>query len=186
MYGQLFLLTLYLQEARGLSPTDMGLVYLSQPIVVALVGIPTGRILGRIGPRVPLIVGGVAGLCGALLMAATIGPATPYELIVGPLMLFGLAAGTVVPAVTSAVVSTVPAAQVGVASSALNAARQTGGVLGIAVLGGLLSTRDYITGLPLTMVLCAAAFAGIAAVGVSSRRPATARRRRSSPAHARA
>jgi DHA2 family methylenomycin A resistance protein-like MFS transporter len=186
LYGQLFLLTLYLQEARGLSATEMGLVYLSQPIVVAFVGIPTGRMLGRIGPRVPLIVGGVAGLCGALLLAATIGPSTPYELIVGSLMLFGLAAGTIVPAVTSAVVLVVPAAQVGVASSALNAARQTGGVLGIALLGGLLSARDYVTGLPVTMVLCAAAFAGVAAVGVKLAGVQTARRPQASPARARA
>jgi DHA2 family methylenomycin A resistance protein-like MFS transporter len=59
----------------------------------------------------------------------------------------------------------VPAAEVGVASSALNAARQMGGVLGVAVLGGLLSAHDYVTGLPVAMVLCAAAFAGVALVG---------------------
>jgi hypothetical protein len=53
-----------------------------------------------------------------------------------------------------------------VASSALNAARQTGAVLGTAVLGGLLSRTDFVSDLPLTMGLCALALASVALVGV--------------------
>jgi DHA2 family methylenomycin A resistance protein-like MFS transporter len=170
VYGQLFLLALYLQDGRGLSPTEMGLVYLAQPVATALIGIPIGRFIGRMGPRVPLIVGGAAGAVGSLLLAAVIGRATSYGVIVLALTLFGIAGGSVVPAVYSAVVSSVPSAQVGVASSVLNAARQTGGVLGIAVLGGLVSATNFVSGLPLAMALCALSFAGIALVGVWMRR----------------
>jgi DHA2 family methylenomycin A resistance protein-like MFS transporter len=57
VYGELFLLALYLQDVRGLTPIETGLVYLQQPVATALVGIPTGRLIGRIGPRLPLIAG---------------------------------------------------------------------------------------------------------------------------------
>ena len=100
------------------------------------------------------------------LLAVMIGRSTSYGVIVVALALFGIAGGSVVPAVYSGVVSSVPAAQVGVASSLLNAARQTGGVLGIAVVGGLVSASNFVSGLPLAMGLCALSFAGIALVGM--------------------
>jgi MFS transporter, DHA2 family, methylenomycin A resistance protein len=84
------------------------------------------------------------------------------------LTLFGIAGGSI-PAVYSAAVASVPASQVGVASSALNAARQVGGVLGIAVLGGLVSASNFVSGLALPMALCSLSFAGVSLVGVRMR-----------------
>ena len=52
-------------------------------------------------------------------------------------MLFGAGGGAAIPALTAAAVSAAPPEQVGVAAAALNASRQTGGVLGVAVLGGM-------------------------------------------------
>jgi len=189
VYGQLFLLALYLQAGRGLTPLRMGLVYLAQPAATAMIGIPIGRLIGRIGARVPLIAGGVAGAAGSLLLAATIGRSTSYTVIILALSLFGIAGGSVVPAVYSTAMASVPASQVGVASSALNAARQTGGVLGIAVLGGLVSASNFASGLPLPMALCALSFAGVSLVGVrmrSARRAAGLSSPAPAPAPARA
>ena len=107
----------------------------------------------------------------------TLGRSTPYEVLAIALTLLGVAGGTIIPAITSAVVSSVPAAHVGVASSALNAARQTGAVLGTAVLGGLLSRTNFVSDLPWTMGLCALALASVALVGVRMRAPCAERQR---------
>jgi MFS transporter, DHA2 family, methylenomycin A resistance protein len=147
----------------------MGVVYLAQPAATAVIGIPIGRLIGRVGARAPLIAGGVAGAVGSVLLAVTIGRSTSYAVILLALTLFGIAGGSIVPAVYSAAVASVPASQVGVASSALNAARQVGGVLGIAVLGGLVSASNFVSGLALPMALCSLSFAGVSLVGVRMR-----------------
>jgi DHA2 family methylenomycin A resistance protein-like MFS transporter len=174
LYGQLFLISLYLQEQRGLSATDTGLMFLSQPAVVALTGVPAGCVIGRIGYRLPLAVGGAAGALGALLLTG-IDASTSYATLIAALVCFGVAGGTIVPAITSAVVASVPAAMVGVASSALNAARQTGAVLGIAVLGGMVSQTDFVSGLPQAMGLCGAALLGVCAM--AAKMPTASRQR---------
>jgi DHA2 family methylenomycin A resistance protein-like MFS transporter len=170
LYGQLFLLSLYLQEARGLSPVATGLVFLPQPIMTAVTGIPAGRLVGRLGARAPMLAGGACGALGALALT-TLGPDTPLAFLVATLTCFGAAAGLIVPAITTAVFDGVPPAKLGVASSALNAGRQTGAVLGVALLGGLASDGDFVSGLPLAMALCALVFVAIAAIGLSMAGP---------------
>jgi DHA2 family methylenomycin A resistance protein-like MFS transporter len=164
VYGQLFFLSLYLQEVRGLSALETGFAFLPQPAVFALAGLPAGRIVARVGPRLPLAVGGALAATGTLVLL-TIGADTPYGVLVAGLVLFGAGAGTAIPALTSAVVSDVPAAQVGVASAALNTSRQTGGVLGVAILGGLVSGTDFLGGMHVALVACAVALLGVALLG---------------------
>jgi DHA2 family methylenomycin A resistance protein-like MFS transporter len=173
LYGELFLISLYLQEERGLSATEMGLTFLPQPVATALVGVPAGWMIGRIGPRTPLAVGGAVGAVAALLLV-TVNSTTPYWLLIVAFVLWGSAAGAIVPAITTAAVSSVPVRQVGVASSALNTGRQAGAVLGIAVLGGLISETDFVSGLPVALCLCALAMLGVSfsATGMSSRQRA--------------
>jgi MFS transporter, DHA2 family, methylenomycin A resistance protein len=164
IYGQLFVLSLYLQEVRGLSALGTGLAFIPQPIVFALAGIPAGRAVARFGPRVPLAAGGALAAAGAVVLSS-VGAGTPYAVILASLVLFGLGAGITIPALTSAVVSSVPGPQVGVASAALNASRQTGGVLGVALLGGLVTGGDVVGGMHTALLACAVALAGAAVLG---------------------
>jgi DHA2 family methylenomycin A resistance protein-like MFS transporter len=164
VYAQLFFLSLYLQEVRGLSALETGFSFLPQPVVFALAGLPAGRLVARIGPRLPLAAGGAIAAAGSLVLLTT-GADTPYGLMVVGLVLFGAGAGTAIPALTSAVVSTVPAAQVGVASAALNASRQMGGVLGVAVLGGLVTGGRFLEGMHVALAVCAAALIAVALLG---------------------
>jgi MFS transporter, DHA2 family, methylenomycin A resistance protein len=164
IYGQLFVLSLYLQEVRGLTALGTGLAFIPQPIVFALAGIPAGRAVARFGPRVPLAAGGTLAAAGAVVLAS-VGAGTPYAVILASLVLFGLGAGITIPALTSAVVSSVPGPQVGVASAALNASRQTGGVLGVALLGGLVTGGDVVGGMHTALLACAVALAGAAVLG---------------------
>ncbi len=165
MYGELFLVSLYLQDERGLSATAMGLAFLPQPIAGALLGLVAGRLMARFGSGPVLSFGGLCGLAGALLLT-TLGTSTSYVRLVAAFVLFGFSFGAVVPAMTSAAVSAVRGAEVGVASSTLNAARQAGGALGIATAGALLAGADFLAGASLAMVLTAAAMAGIVLMGL--------------------
>lgn len=173
MYAELFLVSLYLQDVRGMTALETGLAFLPQPILFALAGLPAGRMVARFGPRLPLMAGGAVASAGMLLLVAA-GPHTPYLLIVAGLALFGAGVGAAIPAITTAVVASVPPAQVGVASAALNAARQTGGVLGVAVLGGLVAEGAFLAGMHLALGIGAAALlvTALLGAGLTGRAPA--------------
>jgi DHA2 family methylenomycin A resistance protein-like MFS transporter len=67
---------------------------------------------------------------------------------------------------TSAAVSAVRGSEVGIASSALNASRQAGGALGVAVIGALIAGPDIVAALPAAMGLTAIALLGVASMGL--------------------
>lgn len=175
IFGQFFLFSLFFEDVRGLSALETGLAFLPQPLLLAAAGIPAGRLAARVGPRLPLTIGGVLAALGAVVLL-TVQPDTSYLQIVIGLMLFGAGAGGVIPAVTAAAVASVPSPQVGIASATLNASRQMGGVLGVAVLGGMVGAGGSVMGGTHTALLIAAialgAVALLGAIGMAPRRSA--------------
>ena len=74
-------------------------------------------------------------------------------------MAAGLGMSFTMPAATAAVMNAAPASRAGLASGTLNAARQIGGVLGVALFGTLVAHRaDFGSGLRISMAIAAAAF----------------------------
>jgi EmrB/QacA subfamily drug resistance transporter len=134
--GFLFLNTLYLQDARGLSPIRAGLATLPATAAIALVSPFTGRFVGRRGPRRPLVLAGVALAAGPLVLAST-HAASPYLVLGAGYVLLGIGFGLVNPPITNTAVSAMPAARAGVASAVATTARQVGNVIGVAVVGSL-------------------------------------------------
>jgi DHA2 family methylenomycin A resistance protein-like MFS transporter len=92
------------------------------------------------------------------------------------LLLLGAGAGGVITAVTAAAVSSVPSPQVGIASATLNTSRQMGGVLGVAVLGGMAGSG--IGGTHSALLIATVALAAVALLGAIGMAP----RRRAEPA----
>ena len=68
--GFLFLNTLYLQDVRGLSALSAGLYTLPLAVMTLLLAPLSGWIIGRWGPRLPLVVAGVAMTAGGLLLTS--------------------------------------------------------------------------------------------------------------------
>jgi MFS transporter, DHA2 family, methylenomycin A resistance protein len=134
-YGELFFLSLFLQQERGLDALQTGLAFLPQPLFFMAVAPIAGRMIAR-GPRLPLALGAAIAVAGSLSLLAVDGSSSYGVLVVG-LALNGIGGGLAIPAVTSAVMGSAPTALAGIASATLNAGRQVGGVLGVAVLGGL-------------------------------------------------
>jgi MFS transporter, DHA2 family, methylenomycin A resistance protein len=134
-YGELFFLSLFLQQERGLDALQTGLAFLPQPLAFIAVAPIAGRMIAR-GPRLPLALGAAIAVVGSLSLLAVDGSSS-YPAMVAGLVLNGAGGGLAIPAVTSAVMGAAPQALAGIASATLNAGRQVGGVLGVAVLGGL-------------------------------------------------
>jgi DHA2 family methylenomycin A resistance protein-like MFS transporter len=94
-----------------------------------------GRMIAR-GPRLPLGLGAAIAVVGSLILVG-VDANSPYPVLMAGLALNGIGGGLAIPAVTSAVMGSAPPALAGIASATLNAGRQVGGVLGVAVLGGM-------------------------------------------------
>jgi MFS transporter, DHA2 family, methylenomycin A resistance protein len=92
---------------------------------------------------------------------ARIDAATPYSLLVGPLLAAGIGVALTVPSMTAAVLINVEKPRTGIASGALNAARQTGGVIGVGVFGSLVAGGPdrLLGGMHLALVLAGVALA---------------------------
>jgi MFS family permease len=138
--GFLFLTTLYLQEVRGYRPLVAGLFLLPMAAAMAVSAPVAGRIVARRGTRVPLLVAG-AGLIagGALLTALTASTSAGY--LVVSYLAFGIGMGMVNAPITNSAVSGMPREQAGVAAGIASASRQVGQVLGVAVMGSVLTAN---------------------------------------------
>lgn len=178
-YGELFVLNLYLQEARHLSALVAGLALLPQMGMAALGSSLSGRYTAATGgPRRTMLVGLVIGSAGLFgLMVA--GEHTAYAWLVLPLIAAGFGMSFTMPAATTAVTDAAPDERAGLAAGVINAARQLGSVLGVAILGGLAGHgADLVPGMRVALVLAGAAFllaAALTAVGVRQHATATAR-----------
>ena len=134
--GFLFLNTLYLQQARGLSPLTAGLYLLPMAVTTVVVGPLTGRLLGRVGARPSLVLGG-AGICASGLMLTGLTETTSHLLLTAAYVVFGVGFASVNPPITNTAVSGMPPAQAGVAAAVASTSRQVGTALGIAIVGAL-------------------------------------------------
>ncbi|MDQ7805151.1 MFS transporter [Amycolatopsis sp. A133] len=133
--GVLFVLSLYFQETRGYPPSTTGLAFLPLTIPTAVNPIFTGRLVARFGPRIPAVSGFVLMSGGTLLQACT----TAATLSVVALALLGFGVSLAIPSLLAMVVAAAPLELTGVAGGALNASRQAGAALGVAILGALLT-----------------------------------------------
>ena len=140
--GFLLVTNLYLQGDRGLSPVHGGL-YTLPMAALAFVSAPlSGRIVGRYGARVPLVVGGL-GLAGGSLILTQLTPTTATADLLLAYSVFGLGFGMVNPPITNTAVSGMPADQAGVAAAVASTSRLVGISLGVAIIGSIVvSSRD--------------------------------------------
>jgi EmrB/QacA subfamily drug resistance transporter len=136
-YGAfLFLNTLYLQDARGLSALDAGLYTLPLAVSNIIFAPLTGRLVARIGIRRPLLLAGVALGVGPLLLTR-ITPHSPVWLLFAAYVIFGAGLGLANPPITNTAISGMPPEQAGVAGAIASSSRQVGSTIGIAVVGAI-------------------------------------------------
>jgi DHA2 family methylenomycin A resistance protein-like MFS transporter len=157
-YGLVFVLSLFFQLQQQLTPQQTGLAFLPMTMVMVVTNIAAGRLITRWGTRRLMVLGLLLAAFGYLLML----PASTqchYGWLIAPMVLAGSGVALAIPTMTNATLSAVDAARAGMASGVLNAARQVGGLLGVAVFGYLVrntTSQAFQSGMYAAMVLAAA------------------------------
>jgi len=138
MLGLLFVEPQYLQFVAGHDPLATGIRLL--PLIGGLVvGAPTGeRLAARVGYRVP-VSAGLAALAAGVGVGATTDVASGYGFVAAWLAIAGLGIGMALAPAMDAVLDALPTEQAGSGTAITMTLRQTGGALGVALLGSLLA-----------------------------------------------
>ena len=135
-YGLIFVLSLYFQEVNGLSPFATGLAFVPMLAAVLPVNLLAPRLAERIGAPLTIATGALLSACACLALLR-IAPATSYLAMCLQLVAMSAGLGLLVPPLTSTLLGSVAKQRSGVAAGVLNATRQTGSVLGVALFGAL-------------------------------------------------
>jgi len=163
-YGLIFVLSLYFQQVNGWSPLATGLAFLPMMGVVLPVNLLAARAAERFGAPAIIAVGSAIAAAGCIALLG-IGRGASYWTIVTPLLAMGAGLGLLVPPLTSTLLGSVEASRSGIAAGVLNATRQTGSVLGVALFGSLVSHAEtFIPGARAALLISAILLMGAAIV----------------------
>ncbi|MFJ1860960.1 MFS transporter [Streptomyces anulatus] len=141
MFGSIFLLSQFLQNGLGHSPTEAGLRMLPWTGMPILVAPFAGYLSDRFGGR-PVVVTGLAlQAVGLSLFALIIEPGVSYTAQLPALIIGGVGMAMYFAPAASLVLSSVRPGEQGIASGANNALREVGGALGVAVLAAVFAAQ---------------------------------------------
>ena len=135
-YGVIFVLSLYLQRALGYSALAAGLAFLPLTATFILSNLVSGAMTARRGVRPPMILGASIAAVGYAWLSL-LGATSRYWEMLPAFVLIPFGMGLAVPAMTTSILASVNRSLAGTASAVLNAARQAGGAVGVAVFGAL-------------------------------------------------
>jgi EmrB/QacA subfamily drug resistance transporter len=144
MYAMFFIGTLYMEHIRGFGVLTTGLAFLPQTIVLALLSLgPVAWLVGRFGPRPPMLVGLLCGVAGLFLLTQ-VHADSPYlpDLFV-PMVLMGFGAGLAFMPLLTVAMAEVPRSDAGLASGIVNTSLQMATAVGVAVLGTVSTSRTH-------------------------------------------
>ncbi|MBF9068346.1 MFS transporter [Streptacidiphilus fuscans] len=133
-FAELTYTSLWLQEALRLSPLSAGLAVSPMALSAFVVALVSGKALHKVTPQLPIGIG-LLLIGGGTMMLAAVTASSGWTALLPGLLITGVGVGLSTPTLMSTALAAVPPARAGMASGALNTARQLGYALGIAVLG---------------------------------------------------
>jgi EmrB/QacA subfamily drug resistance transporter len=168
MFGVFFFVSLYMQNVLGYSAVQTGAAFLPMTILIILIAPIAGRASDRIGSRGLLTVGMLL-VAGQLLYFSRLGVDSSFWNLLPGFLVGGVGMAMTMTPSAAAATRSVPVDKAGVGSAVLNASRQVGGSLGIALVGaiiaadanGVASPEAFVDGFQTALLVTA----GIAALG---------------------
>ena len=159
MFGTSVFLSLYMQIARGKSPTEAGLLTIPMVVGLFLASMLIGRAVTRTGRYKRFMVLGTILLTTGLTLMGTVNEVTSLPLICVFMFVLGSGVGMLMQNLVLVVQNTVPREDIGAGSSLIAFFRSMGGAIGVSALGALLAhhARTEIT-------------SGLAAIGIDPAR----------------
>ncbi|MFI2186226.1 MFS transporter [Streptomyces sioyaensis] len=136
-YGALFVLGLFLQTGRGASPVAAGLQMLPAVLVLPFSNMLYARIGPRLGNRAALSGSLAFSAAGYVLLFLILTPGLPYGVLAVVLAVTHIGSGVSSPALTGALMDAAGREHADIGSATLNANRQIGSLVGIAVMGAV-------------------------------------------------
>ena len=165
-YGLPFVVSLFLQEHRGLTALQTGVVFLPM-MLIGLALTPFSARLGERLGRKTLIVAGLLFMTAGLAATGLLPASAPLGLLAASMVLVGLGGPTVSPPATAVLLNAVAHDQAGVASGVFNTSRQVGGALAVAVFGGLLAhPGTFVRGVHTSLLIAAGVLAVTTVLGL--------------------
>ncbi|MET0425491.1 MAG: DHA2 family efflux MFS transporter permease subunit, partial [Actinoplanes sp.] len=170
VFGIYFYTAIYLQNVLGFSPTEAGAAFVPMALVMAVLATLAPRLEVRFGAA-RTVAAGLAMMAVAIGGISTYGEGTSYLDLLGWFLLYGVGGGLLVP-LNNVIVSVLPADRAGIGSGMLNVSREVFGLLGVTILGAILTNRSnaatgtelhrYLEGYQFSLVVAAV----LVAVGV--------------------
>jgi EmrB/QacA subfamily drug resistance transporter len=140
MFGIFFFNSLFFQNILGYSPTQTGAIFLPMTVLIILVAPQAGRLSDRIGSRW-LIGAGLSLVTLSLLLFAQLDQSSNFWNVLPGLLTGGFGMALAMTPTTATAMGSVPVDKAGVGSAVLNAFRQVGGSLGIAIMGAVVASQ---------------------------------------------
>jgi EmrB/QacA subfamily drug resistance transporter len=140
LFGIYFFTSLYLQGVLGFSPTKAGTAFVPMAVLMAFSAVVSDRVAARFGAYRSTAVGMVAMGLG-IGSVALLGKDASFLQLMPGFAVIGIGGGLTIP-LTATVLGVMPTSQAGVASAVFNASRELAGLLGITVIGAVLTSRQ--------------------------------------------
>jgi len=141
MFSAIAFVPTFLQMSSGTSAAESGLLML--PMMAGLMGtsIYSGIRISKTGKYKMFPILGAVFTMAAMLWMTTLAASTPIWVICLQLFVFGAGLGLIMQVVVLVVQNSVPADQIGTATSTNNYFREVGAAMGVAVFGSIFTTR---------------------------------------------
>jgi EmrB/QacA subfamily drug resistance transporter len=140
LFGIFFFLTQFTQNILGYSPLKAGLAFLPLTAGIVITATVVSRLVGRIGPRLPITLGPLFVAVGLFWLSHMTDHTTYVSGLLGPMLLLGSGVALVFVPLSLLAVSGAQTRELGLASALLNVGQQVGGSIGIALLGTIAAT----------------------------------------------
>jgi EmrB/QacA subfamily drug resistance transporter len=143
LFGIYFFTSLYLQNVLGFSPTKAGAAFVPMALLMAASAVVSERVARTIGAH-RAVAGAMLLMAIGIASVSLLGRDASFLSLMPSFAVIGIGGGLSVP-LTAMVLDAMPTEQAGVASGIFNAARETAGLLGITVIGAILTARQSVS-----------------------------------------
>jgi MFS family permease len=140
MFGIFFFLTLFVQDVLGYTPLKDGIAFLPFAAVLVLVAVIVSNVIGRTGPKPPMLLGGLLTAGGMFWFSRLTEQSSYVNGLIGPMLITAAGLGLIFVPITLTGTARVSPEDAGAASSLINTAQQVGGAIGLAALGTVVWT----------------------------------------------
>ncbi len=139
--GVYFFTAMYLQNVLHFSPAEAGAAFVPMALMMAVVAPIAGPVARRIGTHVTVAFGLTLNVIG-LVMVSFVGEHGHFLDLMPAFVAFGVGSGFTMMPLNDAIIGVLPPGRAGAASAVMNAAREVSGLLGVTIVGAILTARQ--------------------------------------------